>query len=74
MLKFLGIIFLVLIGLLVAFFTWLFFKLKSGMEQEARVTAIEEGMNTPTIALEPTEHPSFAQPDTVAELVGQAVR
>jgi hypothetical protein len=74
MLKFLGIVFLVLIGLVVAFFTWLFFRVKSGMEQGARVTAIEEGMNTPAIVLEPAEHPSFAQPEMVAELVGQAVR
>ncbi len=73
MLKILGFAFLVLIGLVVAFFTWLFFKVKGGMEQAARVSAIEEGMNTPTIVLEPTERPSFAQPEAVAELVEQVV-
>jgi len=73
MLKFLGVVFLVLIGLVVAFFTWLFFKVRSGVEKQARVSAIEEGMNTPAIVLEPTEHPSLAQPETVAKLVEQAV-
>lgn len=73
MLKFLGVVFLVLIGLLVAFFTWLFFKVRSGMQQQARVSAIEEGMNTPAIVLEPTESPSLAQPEATAELIEQAV-
>lgn len=73
MLKFLGVVFLVLIGLVVAFFTWLFFKVKGGVQQQARVSAIEEGMNTPAIVLEPNEHPSLAQPEAVAELVEQVV-
>ena len=74
MLKLLGIVFLVLIGLVVAFFTWLFFKAKSGMEQHARVMAIEEGISTtPSIVLEPIEHHSLAQPEAVAEMVEQAV-
>jgi len=72
MLKFLGIVFLVLIGLVVAFFTWLYFKMKSSVQQQARVSAIEEGMNTPAIVLEPTEHPSLAQPEAVAKLIEQA--
>ncbi|MGI9237349.1 MAG: hypothetical protein ACR2QZ_08125, partial [Woeseiaceae bacterium] len=74
MLKFLGFVFLVLIGLAVAFFTWLFFKLKGGLQQQARLSAIEEGMNTPAIVLEPTEHPSLAHPEAVAELVEQVAR
>ncbi|MGI9234155.1 MAG: hypothetical protein ACR2RD_11035 [Woeseiaceae bacterium] len=74
MLKFLGVLFLIIIGLVVAFFTWLFFKVKSGVQQQARVSAIEEGMNTPAIVLEPTEHPSLAHPEAVAELVEQVVR
>lgn len=73
MLKFLGVVFLVLIGLIVAFFTWLFFKVKGSVQQQARVSAIEEGMNTPAIVLEPTEHPALAQPETVAKLVEEAV-
>lgn len=73
MLKFLGVVFLILIGLVVAFFTWLFFKVRSGMKQQANVSAIEEGMNTPAVVLEPTEHPVLVQPDAVAELVEQAV-
>lgn len=73
MLKFLGVIFLVLIGLLAAFFTWLFFKVRGGIAQHVRVSAIEEGMNTPEILLEPTEHLSLAHPETVAELVEQTV-
>jgi len=73
MLKFLGVVFLVLIGLAAVFFTWLFFKVKGSVQQQARVSAIEEGMNTPAIVLEPTEHPSLAQPEAVAELVEQAV-
>lgn len=71
MLKILGVVFLVLIGLVIAFFIWLFFRVKSGVEQQARVAAIEEGMNTPTVVLEPNAHPSFAQPEAVAKLVEQ---
>lgn len=73
MLKFLGVVFLVLIGLVVAFFTWLFFKVRSGVKQQAHVSAIEEGMNTPAIVLEPNAYPALAQPETVAELVEQAI-
>ena len=73
MLKFLGVVFLLLIGLLVVFFTSVFFKTRSGMAQHARVSAIEEGMKTPAIVLEPTEHPSLLQPESVARLVEQAV-
>lgn len=73
MLKILGVVFLVLIGLIVAVATWLFFKVKGGMQQHARVSAIEEGMNTPTVVLEQTEHPSFAQAEAVGELVEQVV-
>lgn len=72
MLKILGVVFLILIGLIIAFFTWLFIKVKGGMQQQARVSAIEEGMNTPPVVLEPTEHPSLAQPEAVAELTRQA--
>jgi len=73
MLKFLGVTFLLLIGLLIAFFTWVFFKMKSGMKQQVLVSAIEEGMNTPTIVLDPTEHLELAQPETVARLVEETV-
>lgn len=41
MLKILGVLFLVLIALVVASFTWLFFKVKGGVQQQARVSAIE---------------------------------
>jgi len=74
MLKFLGVVFLVLIGLVVAFFAWLFFKFKSSVKQQAHVSAIEEGMNTPAIVLEPTDDLSLAQPESIADLVEQAVR
>jgi hypothetical protein len=74
MLKFFGVVFLVIIGLLLAFFAWLFFKVRSGVHRQARISAIEEGMDTPPIVLERTETPSFAQPEPVAELVDQAVR
>jgi hypothetical protein len=73
MLKILGVVFLVLIGLVVAFFTVLFFKVKGGMQKHARVAAIEEGMNTPNVVLEQVEQPSYAQPEVVAELVEQIV-
>ena len=59
MLKILGVLFLILIGLVVAFFTWLFFKVKGGVQQPARVSAIEEGMSSLAIVLEPTESLSF---------------
>jgi len=72
MLEILGIIFLVLIGLVVAFFTWLFFKARKGMQEHARVAAIAESMSVPAIVLEPTENLSLAQPEAVAELVKQA--
>lgn len=74
MLKSLGVVFLVLIGLVVAFFIWLFFKFKGSLKQQAYVTAIEEGMKTPTVVLEPNASPTFAQPEAVAELVQQASR
>ena len=74
MLKFLGVVFLILIGLVAVFFTWLFFKVRSSVKQQANVSAIEEGMSTPPVVLEPTEHPALAQPETIAELVEQAER
>lgn len=73
MLKLLGIVFLILIGLVVAFFGWLFFKVKDSVKQQAHISAIEEGMNTPAIVLEPAESLAFVQAETVAELVEQAV-
>ena len=73
MLKFLGVLFLILIGLGVAFCTWLYFKFKDSVQQHIRVSAIEEGMTTPAIVLEPTEHLSLAQPEAVARLVEQVV-
>lgn len=73
MLKILGIVFLILIGLAVVFFTWLFFKVKGGMQQQARVSAIEEGMQTEPVVLEPTERPELAQPEIVARLIEQVV-
>ena len=72
MLKFLGVLFLILIGLVAAFFTWLFFKVRSGVKQQANVSAIEESMNTPAVVLQPNEHLALAQPETIAELVKQA--
>ncbi len=71
MLNILGFVFLVLIGLLVAFGIWLFVKVKIGMAQHARVSAIEEGMHTPEIVLEPNEHPLLVQPENVAMLIRQ---
>lgn len=73
MLKLLGLVFLVLIGLLVVFFGWLFFRVKDGLKQQAHIAAIEDGMNTPPIVLEPADRPAFAQPDAVTELIEQAV-
>lgn len=73
MLKLLGIVFLVLIGLVVAFFGWLFFKVKDSVKQQAHISAIEEGLDTPPIVLEPADRPAFTQPEAVAELVEQAV-
>ena len=72
MLKVLGVVFLVLIGLVVVFFATLFFKVRQGMVRQARVSAIEAGLDAPSIVLEPMEDPSFAQPEKVAELVAQA--
>ncbi len=74
MLKLLGLVFLVLIGLVVVFFGWLFFKVKDGVKQQAHISAIEEGINTPPIVLEPADQPVFTQPEAVAELVEQAIR
>ena len=73
MLKFLGFLFLVIIGLMAAFFTFLFFKFKSGVRQQANVTAIEQGMDTPAIELQPAEQLSLMQPDAIAELTKQSV-
>jgi len=73
MLKLLGIVFLILIGLVVFFFAWLFLKFQDGMRKQARVSAIEEGMNVPAVVLEPTDRPSLARPEAVAELIEQAV-
>ncbi len=73
MLEFLGILFLVITGLVAAFFTWLFFKVKSGVQQQANVTAIEQGMETPAIELRPVEQLSLVRPDAIAELVDQAI-
>lgn len=72
MLDILGSVFLILIGLVAAFALWLFLKIKGGMAQQARVSAIEESMHMPEFVLEPNEHPSFAEPETVAMLVRQA--
>lgn len=73
MLNLLGVLFLVLIGLVVAFAGWLFFRMREGLKQQAHISAIEEGMNTPPILLEPTDHPAFTQPEAVSELAQQAV-
>ena len=73
MLKLLGIVFLVLIGLVVVFFGWLFFRVKDGLKQQAHISAIEEGMNTAPIILEPSDQLTLAQPEAVADLIGQAV-
>ena len=72
MLKILGVVFLVLIGLAVVFFAVIFVKLRAGLQQQARVAAIEEGMSTPPILLERNDQLSFAQPEFVATLVEQA--
>jgi len=71
MLDILGSVFLILIGLVAAFAIWLFVKIKGGMAQQARISAIEESMHMPEFVLEPNEHPSFAEPETVAMLVRQ---
>jgi len=73
MLKILGVVFLILILSGVAFFSWLFFKFRGSMQQQARITAIEQGMHTPTIVLESSECPELAQPDVIAELEEQVV-
>lgn len=72
MLKVLGVVFLVIIALIVTFGIWLTVRVRQGMQQQQRVSAIEEGMNAPTIVLEPTEHPSLVNPDAVADLIEQA--
>ena len=74
MLEILGIIFLVLIGLILAFALWIGFKIYRGLKGHEIVTAIEEGMETPRIELEPNERPEFVYPDGVAELVAEAER
>lgn len=72
MIVILGKVFLILIGLVAVFALWLFVKVKFGMAQQARVSAIEESMHMPEFVLEPNEHPSFAKPEAVAMLVQQA--
>ena len=72
MLEILGTVFLIIIGLVIAVGLWLFVKVKSGMDEHKRVSAIEESMHLPEMLLEPNEHPSFAKPETVAMLVQQA--
>ena len=72
MLKILGIVFLIIIGLLVLFFIWIGIKVKQGVDQQARVSAIEEGMKTPPIVLEPTDDPALVQPEAIAALREQA--
>lgn len=74
MLEILGIIFLALIAFVAAFVAWLGFKIWRGLKDHALVSAIEEGMETPPIKLEPNEHPEFLYPEAVAELAAQAVR
>lgn len=69
MLSALGIVFLIIIGLVVAFVIWAAIKTKGSMDQHARVAAIEEGMQVPEIVLEPNEHPAFVHPESIAELV-----
>ena len=73
MIEILGNVFLIIIGLVVAFGIWLFIKVKFGLAQQARVSAIEESMHMPAFVLEPNDHPSFAHPEAVAMLVQQAV-
>ena len=72
MLKILGIVFLVIIGVVVTFAIWLGIRVRQGMQQQERLAAIEEGMNVPEIILEPTDHPALAHPDVVSGLVAQA--
>ncbi len=74
MLEILGIVFLVLIALVLTFLVWVGLKIYRGVKEYEVVAAIEEGMDTPPIALQPNEHPDFLFPEAVAELVAQAVR
>ena len=74
MLKFLGIVFLIIIGLIVAFAITLTMRIRQGMQQQQRLEAIEEGMNMPEIVLEPTDNPSLANRDGAAELAAQTDR
>ncbi len=74
MLEILGFVFLVLIGLVVLFAVWIGLKIYRGAKDYAIVSAIEEGMETPPIELEPNPNPGFLHPEAIAELVAQAVR
>ncbi len=74
MLEFVGVVFLLLIGLVVAFFVVLYARFGSGLKQKAYVSAIDDAMDMPEVVLEPNEQPVFAKPEAVAELVEQAVR
>lgn len=74
MLEFVGVVFLIVIGLVVAFVIWLFIKFGGDYRQRAYVTAIDNAMDMPEVVLEPNDHPAFAKPEAVAALVEQAVR
>lgn len=72
MLNFLGIVFLILIGLAAVVGIWLYGKIRSGIAQQERVSAIEESMHLPEFILEPNDHPEYVQPETIETLVREA--
>ena len=73
MLEFVGVVFLIVIGLVVAFFVWLFVRFGGSFGKQAYVEAIDDAMDMPEVVLEPNDNPAFDKPEAVAALEKQAI-
>ncbi len=67
-LEFLGVTFLVLLGLILALVVGVFLKIHSVSRDQERVRAIEGGLDTEAIKLEPLESADWVHPDEVSQL------
>ena len=68
MLEFLGVTFLVLVGLILALVVWVFLKIQRVSRDQERLQAIEGGLDADPIMLQPLEHADWVHPEAVAQL------